>query len=65
MGDTQQILRFEKSASEPKPNLFRCKNIANIAAFKVRALITINQLSELTLLAAEHNIDIICVQEHC
>ena len=58
---------FEKSATEPKPKLFRCKNIVTIATFNVTTLNTVNQLPELTVSAAEYNIDIICIQEyrHC
>ena len=49
---------------KPKPKLLTCKDIANIAIFDVRTLNTINQLTELTASAAEHIIDIICIQEH-
>ena len=57
---------FKKSATELKlkPKLLRCKNIVNIATFNVRTLNRINQLPEMTVFAAEHNIDIICIQEH-
>ena len=49
---------FEKSDTgpNPKPNLFRGKNIVNIS--------TLNRITEITACAVEHNIDIICVQEH-
>ena len=48
---------FEKSATEPKPNLLRCKNIVKIVTFNVWLLNTINQLPK-------HNEDILCMQEH-
>ena len=35
-----------------------------IATFNVRTLNRIGQLPELTASAVEHNIDIICIQEH-
>ena len=49
----------EKSVTEPK---LRCESIVDIATFNVRTSNT-NQLLELTASAAEHNIDIICIQE--
>ena len=52
---------FEKSGTEPKPNLH---NIVNNVTFYVRTLNTINQLSKLTASAVKHNRDIICVREN-
>ena len=40
------------------------KNIVNIARFNMRTFNMINQLPKLTASAAEHNIDILCMQEH-
>ena len=54
---------FKKPATEPKPNLFRCKNI-NIATFNIRTLNTINHLPEHTASAAKLIINIICMQKH-
>ena len=55
---------LKKSTIEPRPNLLRCKSIVNIRIFNVRTLKIIHQLPDLIAYAAEHNIDIICVQEH-
>ena len=41
-----------------------CKNTVHIATFNIRILNTVNQLTELRVSAAEHNIDIICIQEY-
>ena len=49
---------FEKSETESKPNLLRCKNIVHIATFNVR---TLNQLLELTASAVGHNLYNICM----
>ena len=56
---------FEKSATELKQQkLLKCKQTIQIATFNVRTLNRIGQLLELTALALEHKIDIICIQEH-
>ena len=55
---------FEKSATELKQKLLKCKQTIQIATFNVRTLNRIGQLPELTALAVEHKIDIICIQEH-
>ena len=56
---------FEKSATELKQQkLLKCKQTIQIATFNVRTLNRIGQLPELTSLAVEHKIDIICIQEH-
>ena len=56
---------FEKSATELKQQkLLKCKQTIQIATFNVRTLNRISQLPELTALALEHKIDIICIQEH-
>ena len=56
---------FEKSATELKQQkLLKCKQTIQIATFNVGTLNRIGQLLELTALAAEHNIDIKCIQEH-
>ena len=52
---------FEKSATELKQKLLKCKQTIQIATFNVR---TLGQLSELTASAVEHKIDVICIQEH-
>ena len=49
---------------QTKTNLLRCKNNASVGTFNIRTLNIINQLPELTVSAAEQNIDIICVQEY-
>ena len=54
----------EKSATEPKTSLLKCKRIKTISTFNVRTLNTINQLPELVSSAISLNIDIICIQEH-
>ena len=54
---------FEKSDTEPKPNLFRCKSIS-IATLNIRTLNTIDQLPKFTASAAKYNTDFICKQEH-
>ena len=55
---------FEKSATEIKQKLLKCKQTIHIATFNVRTLNRIGQLPELTASAVEHKIDIICIQEH-
>ena len=55
---------FEKSATDLKQKLLKCKRKIQIATFNVRTLNRIGQLLELTASAMDHNIDIICIQEH-
>ena len=55
---------FEKSATELKQTLLKCKPTIQMATFNVRTLNRIGQLPELTASAVEHKIDIICIQEH-
>ena len=57
---------FEKSAPELKlkRKLLKCKSTIQIATFNVRNLNRIGQQPELTASAIDHNIDIICIQEH-
>ena len=55
---------FEKSATELKQKLLKCKWTIQIATFNVRTFNRIRQLPELTASAIDHNIDIICIQEH-
>ena len=56
---------FEKSATEFKQQkLLKCKQTIQIATFNVRTLNRIGQLLERTASAVEHNIDMICIQEH-
>ena len=56
---------FKKSATKLKQQkLLKCKQTIQIATFNVRTLNRIGQLPELTASAVEHNIDIICIQEH-
>ena len=55
---------FEKSTTELKQKLLKCKRTIQIATFNVRTLNRIGQLPELTASAIDHNIDIICIQEH-
>ena len=59
-------LVFEKSATELKlkQKLLKCKTTIQIVTFNVRTLNRIGQLPELTASAIDHNIDIICKQEH-
>ena len=51
-------------AKEFKQKLLKCKQTIQIATFNVRTLNRTGQLPELTVSAIEHNIDIICIQEH-
>ena len=57
---------FEKSPMELKlkQKLLKCKRTRQIATFNVRTLNRIDQLLELTASAIDHNIDMICIQEH-
>ena len=55
---------FEKLATELKQKLLKCKQIIQIVTFNVRTLNKIGQLPELTASAIDHNIDMICIQEH-
>ena len=63
-GVTDSGPRHEKSATEPKCKLLKCKRVTKMSTFNVRTLQSIHQLSELTASAIQHNIDVICVQEH-
>ena len=45
---------FEKSATELKQKLLKCKQTIQIATFNVRTLNRIGQLPELTASAVEH-----------
>ena len=56
----------EKSATElkQKQKLPKCKSTIQIATFNFRTLKRIGQLPELTASAINHNIDIVCIQEH-
>ena len=47
-----------------KSKLLKCKNTIHITTFNIKTLERANQLPELTASAVEHNIDIICTQEH-
>ena len=55
---------FKKSATELNQKLLKCKQRIQIVTFNVRTLNKIGQLPEVTASAIEHNIDIICIQEH-
>ena len=55
---------FEKSATELKQKLLKCKKTIRIATFNVRTLNRIGKLPELTASAVEFKIYIICRQEH-
>ena len=57
---------FKKLATELKlkQKLRKYKSKIQIASFNVRTLNWIGQLPELTTSAIDHNIDIICIQEH-
>ena len=55
------VTMFEKSATEPKHNSPRYKNIVDWGTFNIRTLNLINQLSEPTASATKHNVDIICI----
>ena len=59
-------LVFEKSATELKlkQKLLKCKRRIQTVTFNVRTLNRIGQLPELTASTIDHNIDIICIQEH-
>ena len=50
---------FEKSATELKQKLIKCKQTIQIATFNVRTLNRIGQRQALTASAVEHKIDII------
>ena len=56
---------FEKSATELKQSKrLKCKQTLQIVTYNVRTLNRIGQLPELIASAEEHEIDIICIQEH-
>ena len=44
--------------------ILKCKSTIYIATFNVKSLKRIGQIPELTASAIDHNIDIICIQEH-
>ena len=54
----------EKSATELKQKLLKCKRTIQIATFNIRTLNKIGQLPELIASSKDHNIDKICVHEH-
>ena len=62
IGDLVSV--FEKSATELKQKLLKRKGTIQIATFNVRTLDKIGQQLELTASVIDHNIDIICIQEH-
>ena len=47
-----------------KQKLLKCKSTIQVVTFNVKTLNRIGQLLELTASAIDHNIDIICIQEH-
>ena len=56
---------YEKSATKlPNKNLIKCKRNTIISTFNIRTLNKIQQIPELISSAIEHNIDVICLQEH-
>ena len=57
---------FEKSATglKLKQKLLKCKHTIQIATYNIKTLNRIGQLPELTTSVIDHNIDIICIQEH-
>ena len=55
---------FQKSATELKQKLLKCKRTIQIATFNIRTSNRIGQLPELAASVIDHNIDIICIQEH-
>ena len=57
---------FEKSTTELKlkQKFLKCKSTIQIAIFNVRTSNRLDRLPELTASAINHNIDIICIQEH-
>ena len=56
---------FDKSATELKQTkILKCKSTIQIATFNIRTLSRIGQQPELTASAVEHNIVIVCIQEH-
>ena len=57
---------LEKSAAElkQKPKLLKCKSTIQRVTFSVRNLNRIGQLLELSESGIDHNIDIVCIQEH-
>ena len=55
---------FEKSATELKQKLLKCKSTIQRAAFNVGTLIRIGQRPVLTASENDYNRDIVCIQEH-
>ena len=57
---------FEKSATElkQKQKLIKCKSTIYIATFNVRTLRWNRPTTGATASVIDHNIDIICIQEH-
>ena len=55
---------FEKTITELKQKLLKCKSTIQIVTFNIRTLYKIGQLLELTASVIDHSIDIICIQEH-
>ena len=63
-GCVQLASVLENSATELNQKLLKCKQTIQIATFNVRTLNKIGQLPELTASTIEHNVDMICIQEH-
>ena len=66
VGSLTPVLKKSAIKLKLKPNLklLRCKIPVHIVAFNVMTLNRVNQLPEMTASAAEHYIDIICIQKH-
>ena len=59
-----QCLKNPLQSSNTKQKLLKRKNTIQIATFNVRTLNGIGQQGELTASVVEHNIDLVCLQEH-
>ena len=59
-------LVFKKSATDlrHKQKILKCKSTIQIVTFSVRTLNRIGQRAEVSVSVVEHEIDIVCIQEH-
>ena len=64
VGTLASVLKKSATELKLKQKLLKCKHTIQIATFNIRTLNRIGQLLELTESAIDHNIDIICIQEH-
>ena len=64
VGVQTPVLKKSVSELKHKQKLLKCKSTVHIVTLDITTLNRIDQLLELTASLAEHNIDILYIQEH-